>query len=72
MEADCLYRNPIDTTFFENTDILKTTNTVTLNEIINNQQQNITLTTNTTLKYNNIHYKKNTERIILSNEIANK
>lgn len=71
-EADCLSRNPIDKNFSEDTDILKTTNTLTLNEIINDQQKYITPTKNTTHIHNNIHYKKNTEQIILSNEIANR
>lgn len=70
MEADCLSRNPIETIQNEDTDLLRTTNTLTLNEIIKDQQANISSSNNIITKQNNIKYKQNTDRIILSKEMA--
>lgn len=70
-EADCLSRNPInDTMSFK--DILQTTNNLTLEEI-RGQQKEITNYDEHRIKTemkNDIKYKRNTERIILSQNLG--
>lgn len=72
VEADCLSRNPIDHTITDNTDIIRTTNTLTLTEIITDQKHNEQASNNITTDDNNIKYKGKTGRIIISQSAADK
>lgn len=67
IEADCLSRNPIDKTKDETHDILQTVNSLTLEEVKQDQKQITSKTKQMEIK-NNVIYKKNTERIVISEQ----
>jgi hypothetical protein len=69
IEADCLSRNPVNNDH-ELTDILKTTNMLTLQELLTDQQ--ITEQDNNTDIRNDIKYRQNTKRIIISENLGRK
>lgn len=66
-EADCLSRNPVDNIREETKDILQTVNTLTLEEVVQDQKQIIPKMKQMEIK-NNIIYKKNTHRVVISEQ----